>query len=332
MSSADNASTSLPVGVWRLQAGVEDAGQRLDQYLAAQLPQLSRGQWRRVIDLGGVHCNGRRMRRCSTEMAAGDRVEAYLDGRPLEPFRFGDELVIYRDPYLLALNKPVGVETQPTHARFVGSLYEALLSWLRDQSKNPRHSPELGMVQRLDRDTSGLMVFSTHVRAHAALTRSFAGRDVRKTYLALVGGAPPLEGEFRSLLARSRKANLVKSVPAGGKEAITRFRRLACGDGFALVEVEPLTGRSHQIRVHFAEAGFPLLGDRRYGGIESVMGTALRRHQLHAWKLDLAHPVEPRRLALSAPLAEDMHDLLLGCGWNAETLSARFGAAEALTD
>jgi len=323
MSHPDGFASTLPSGVWRLEVEAQVAGLRIDQYLATALPHLSRGQWRKVIDLGGVHCNGRRMRRCSLQVASGDRVEAYLDGRPLEPFRFSEALVVYRDPYLLALNKPAGVETQPTHARYVGTLYEALQTWLREASGAPHRSPELGMIQRLDRDTSGLIVFTTHVRAHAGLTQAFTGRDVRKNYLALVQGAPPPHGEFRSLLARSRKGNLVKSVPAGGKEAITRFRTLSSSEGVALVLVEPLTGRSHQIRVHLAEAGFPLLGDWRYGGPRTVRGIPIDRHQLHAWTLDVPHPVESRRLALAAPLADDMRALLATFGWDAEALAAR---------
>lgn len=315
----NSPSESTPrAGVWRLSVEAADQGERIDRFLAQVLPQLSRGQWRKAIELGGVHYNGRRTRRCGTTLLAGDKVEAYLDGRSLDPFRLDERSLVYRDRYLVALNKPHGIDTQPTHARFVGTLYEAMLTWLRSQSRNPRSEPSLGMIQRLDRDTSGLIVFSIHPQAHAGLTKAFAAREARKTYLALVAGSISGEGEFRSLLARSRKGNLVKSVPAGGKEAVTRYRVLDSNTDCSLVLVEPKTGRSHQIRAHFAEAGHPLLGDLRYGGPARVASRQIARQQLHAWQLEVTHPVNTELLQLAAPLPEDMQQLLGYFGWSVD--------------
>jgi len=319
--------------LWRLEVDHHSAGQRLDQFLASRLQELSRGAWRKVVDLGGVHHNGRRIRRCSTLVEAGDRVEVYLDGRSLDPFRLAADDFVYRDEYLVAINKPAGIETQPTHARFAGTLYEALGTWLRDQPTKRRGDPEVGMIQRLDRDTSGLLVFSIHPRAHKALTRAFTERTAHKSYLALVQGRIPSEtGEFRSLLARSRKGNLVKTVPAGGKEAITRYRLIAAGEKASLVLVEPLTGRSHQIRVHFAEAGYPLLGDLRYGGPSECCSIAIARQQLHAWRLSFPHPVHGSPLTLEAPLAVDMRSLLDSFGWRDELLHGARPEAACSTD
>jgi 23S rRNA pseudouridine1911/1915/1917 synthase len=168
------------------------------------------------------------------------------------------------------------------------------------------------MVQRLDRDTSGLMVFSIHKRAHGALTQAFAGRAVRKVYLALVAGRMPLDkGEFRSLLARNRASNLVRSVERGGKEAITRYRVLEEFTDASLVEIEILTGRSHQIRVHFSEAGHPLLGDIRYGGQSTCISVDIHRQMLHSYRLTLSHPVRGNPLDLEAPLPHDFESLLI---------------------
>jgi 23S rRNA pseudouridine1911/1915/1917 synthase len=139
------------------------ASMRLDQYLAAAIDGLSRTAARRIVELGGVHISGRRVRRCAQPVQAGEMVEVYLDDLPAESFALRDELVIYKDRYLLAVNKPAGVETQPTPARYQGTLYASLLEYLRNPFR-PLDRPALGMVQRLDRGTSGVIVFSIHPR------------------------------------------------------------------------------------------------------------------------------------------------------------------------
>jgi 23S rRNA pseudouridine1911/1915/1917 synthase len=167
------------------------------------------------------------------------------------------------------------------------------------------------MAQRLDRETSGVLLFSIHRRAHAGLTQAIAGRSATKIYLALVSGVlPSPSGEFRSLLARNRASNLMRSVAKGGKEAITRYRVLQDWGAASLLEIELLTGRSHQIRAHLSEAGHPLLGDVRYGGPVAVVGLDIPRQMLHSWRLTLDHPVEQRKLTLEAPLPTDFQSLV----------------------
>ncbi len=295
---------------YRLTAGAEDDGTRLDQFIARHQPELSRTLLRKVIDLGGVHVAGKRVRKCSFAVRRGQGVEVYIDGLPLEPFTLSDDHILHRDKYLLAINKPAGVDTQPTPSRYKGTLYDALLRFLQDPFR-PKDRPSLGMVQRLDRDTSGVMVFSIHPSCHRALTESFVGRDVKKVYLALVAGSlQEKAGEFRSLLAKNRASNLVRSVARGGKEAITRYRVVEEFRGASLVEVELLTGRSHQIRAHFSEAGHPLLGDSRYGGPDQFVGRPVLRQMLHSRRLLLSHPRLQGPLDLEAPLPADMEKLL----------------------
>lgn len=294
---------------YRFIAGPEETGLRLDQFISGRSQDLSRTLVRKLVDFGGVHIDGRRSRRCSQAVAAGMKVEIFVDGLPLETFRL-ETAVLFRDPYLLAVDKPAGIETQPTPARFKGTLYAALLDYLHDPFR-PQQPPTVGMVQRLDRDTSGVLVFSIHQRAHRGLTEAFAGRHVRKTYLAVVAGRmSAAEGEFRSLLARNRATNKVKSVVKGGKEAVTCYRVREKFADATLVEVEILTGRSHQIRVHLAEAGHPLLGDQLYGGPRLWHGHAVERQMLHAWRLCFRHPVSGAALELEAPIPTDMADLL----------------------
>jgi 23S rRNA pseudouridine1911/1915/1917 synthase len=292
-----------------LTATAAEAGMRIDQFLAACIGELSRGHAKKVIDLGGVHVGGRRVRQCSLTLRAGEQIEVFLDALPLQPFVLEPSAMLFRDPYLLALDKPAGIPVQPTPARYKGTIYAALEAFLHNPFR-PLDRPTLGMVQRLDQETSGVMIFSIHPRAHKALTAAFVGREVNKEYRALLQGAPPAEGEIRSLLARSRRTNRVQSVAAGGKEAITRFRILQYFDGAALAAVQILTGRSHQIRAHLAEAGHPLLGDRLYGGPQSCHGQLIPRTMLHSWQLSLNHPVSGEHLVLQSPLPNDMEELV----------------------
>lgn len=296
----------MATDVLRIVVPPEAAGERLDQLLARSDTGLSRTLARKLIELGGVHLDGRRTRRCGQALSPGQRIEVFRDGGSLDPFVLHDEHVLYRDTYLLALNKPAGIETQPTPARYRGTLYAALLDYLHNPYR-PLDKPALGMVQRLDRDTSGVMIFSIHARSHKGLSTLFFEHRVAKTYLALVQGRMVNDsGEFRSQLARNRKSNRYHSVASGGKEAVTCFRVLERFREVSLVEVEILTGRTHQIRVHFAEAGHPLLGDRSYGGATSTTG----RQMLHAWRIVLPHPVSGEPLTFEAPLPEDMNGVL----------------------
>lgn len=306
----EHLNATLRPGVYRMNAGQQHAGQRLDLFLAESIPGAGRGLLKRLIDLGGVHVDGRRVRRCSLPLAPGQSVELHHDGLPLEPFAITGARILYRDRYLLALDKPAGIATQPTPARYQGTVYAALCDYLKESGK-----VSLGMVQRLDRDTSGVMIFSIHPAAHRGLTAAFSAHRVTKRYLALVAGVPSEPaGEFRSLVARRHSTNRMVSVERGGKEAITRYRVLAGTACAALVEVEIPTGRSHQIRLHFAEAGHPLLGDAGYGGPRSVDARAVPRQMLHARELLLQHPVGGAPLHLVAPLPEDFRAVMAVLG------------------
>ena len=286
--------------------------QRLDQYLSQSIVDLSRTAAKKVIDLGGVHINGRRVRSCSTSICSGDSVEVYIDHLPLDPYRLTGSDILYQDQYIIVINKPAMIDTQPTHARFKGTLFEALQWHLKDPFR-PRQKADIGMVQRLDRGTSGIIVFSIHPRAHKEMTRVFLQHEIKKNYLAVVQGAPEGErGEIRSFLARSRKENRVKSVEKGGKEAITRFKTAERFPDFSLLNIEILTGRSHQIRAHMSEQNCPLVGDERYGGSSMVAGIKVARHLLHAEKLAFHHPVLDKDMAFVAPLPRDMLLVLNG--------------------
>ncbi len=291
--------------LFRMTVRDSTSGVRIDQYLSDEIPELSRTEARKIIDLGGVHLNGRRVRTCSLTVHAGTEIEMYIDGLPFDIFRLADAHVLYRDKYLLVLNKPAGIDTQPTPSRYKGTLYDALLAYLGPVPG--RKKPELGMVQRLDRGTSGLMVFSIHQNSHSGLSKIFLEHQVQKRYLALVENAPePAANEICSQLARSRRLNRMVSVQHGGKNAITRYQTKLASDSGALLEIELLTGRTHQIRAHMSEAGSALLGDSLYDGVMNFSGYLLTRPMLHAYKLAFNHPVTDEPLSFELAMPEDM--------------------------
>ena len=294
----------------RFTVPAEDQGSRADLYLHRQLPEISRGNIKKIIDLGGLHIDGRRTRKAGRTLTSGEKIELHRDLRPLQPYRIMDDEVVFQDKHLIVLNKPAGVETQPTPARYKGTLFEALQVYLGRDRRFGRKL-EIGMAQRLDRDTSGVLAFSIHPAAHKGFSNQIQQRQVTKNYLALCQGRlAQSTGEFRSLLAKARKQNIYKSVTKGGKEAVTRFTVVHQFKEFSLVNIELVTGRTHQIRAHFSEAGHPLLGDQQYGGVPRLAGVEMARHLLHSHRLRLNHPVSGQQLAFTAPLPKDFTTLL----------------------
>jgi len=307
---------------YRFNVPPELSRQRLDQIITACCKDLSRTCARKLIDIGGVHLQGRRVRKCGQSLEPGAEIEVFIDGRDLDPYRIDSGSVLYRDKYVFALNKPTGIPIQPTPARYKGTVYEAMLHLLYNPYQ--RHNkPELAMVQRLDRDTSGVVIFSIHKRSHKALTATFTERKAKKVYLALVAGIPQKSsGSIHSILARHRASGRMKSVAKGGKEAITHYRVLEQRESYALLEVEILTGRTHQIRVHLSEAGLPIVGDTFYNGPVKLNSYCMERCMLHAYTLTLQHPCEAdRSLHLKAPLPSDFKRALSYAGLNYASIS-----------
>lgn len=292
--------------IHRIHTKSSDQGIRLDNYLHDHLDELSKSQLRKIIDLGGVHIDGRRVRKCSKIINPDQKIEVHRDLRSLEPFRIDENTVVFEDKHIIVLNKPPGVECQPTPARYKGTLFEALQVWLKRDMRFGKKL-HIGMSQRLDRDTSGLIVFSIHPQSHKGLSSQFTNRTIVKKYLALVENCPrPPQGTIRSYLAKQRRSNRMKSVEQGGKEAITHFKVLQTNSEFSLVAITLETGRTHQIRVHFSEAGYPLLGDLKYNGKQNEGDKHFTRHCLHSWQLEFNHPITGNPLRFEAELPSDM--------------------------
>jgi tRNA pseudouridine32 synthase/23S rRNA pseudouridine746 synthase len=208
---------------------------------------------------------------------------------------FARSLVIYEDGHLIAFNKPSGLPVQGG-AGVAQSLEDLLAVFAKSNGKTPR------LVHRLDRETSGVIIAARTKPAAAFFSAAFAGRDAEKTYLAITCGAPaPPEGEIDAPLHKvSRKGLDIMEVAANGQAARTRYRTLKAANGAALVELQPETGRMHQLRAHLAHIGVPIAGDGKYGGLFQLGATSTPQLLLHALRLDLPHP-EAGRIALEAP-------------------------------
>lgn len=235
--------------------------------------------------------------------------------------------VLYEDADVVVVDKAPGMVVHPGAGHAQGTLVHALLHHVDDLS-GVGGEERPGIVHRLDRGTSGLLVVAKHDRAHRALAEQFAEHSAHRTYLALTIGAPDrLTGTIRSELARDPKDRLrfASSETGMGKEAITHWRRLGTGRGLALVACRLETGRTHQIRVHLTEAGWPIAGDplyrRRFAQPPAWLAPRLAPHRplLHAWRLAFDHPSDGRRLVLEAPLPPDMADVLADAGIPAPT-------------
>lgn len=277
-------------------------GQRLDLFLVGALQGVSRKTIKQALDGGQVFVNGRVARKASLPLVGGDSLRITLSG-PVPRLTLEEPEILLLDPDLLALNKPAGLPSHPTGSGQLDALSWAD-AWLRQQGE----AGEPILLHRLDADTSGVLLLARTAEANRCLARSFAEREMEKCYLALVAGSPPAEFAVDNYL-RPGKRGRTQVVHSGGQRAQTQFRTLTQGPGFALVEARPKTGRTHQIRVHLAGSGYPLLGDLLYGGPASLAGAAsglvFRRHLLHAQCLRFNHPRDGRIVTIEAPLPAD---------------------------
>ena len=282
-----------------LAVGPGDEGERLDRFIAAR-GGISRGEARRALDAGGVFLDGRRCKVASRPVHPGQSVAVNLEeaGRVAGSVApLGPERLLHADAELVAVDKPAGVPSQPTLTSDAGTLPELAGALVG--------SP-VTLVHRLDRETSGVTVFARTKSAAAALAEAFRTGGPEKTYLALCARAPsPPEGRIDQPLGKDPARAGLRRVDPRGDPAATRYRTLREGAGAALVEASPETGRTHQIRVHLAHLGAPLLGDARYGGPRRVGEVAIPRVMLHALRLELTHPSTGARLVLEAPVPED---------------------------
>jgi 23S rRNA pseudouridine1911/1915/1917 synthase len=335
----------------------QEGGVRLDQYLTDKLPNVTRSKVQRGIKEGRVAVNGAAQTKPSYPVQPGDHIVCRILRPP--PLEVGPEPipldVVYEDAWLLVVNKPAGLVVHPAYGHRSGTLVNALLHHvgagplaaesleaeadeaddedlgLSTAGAGPRFEGDPtvrpGLVHRLDKDTSGLLVVAKTDAAHAALAAQFAGRTIRRRYLGLVWGVPdPPAGRVETWLGRDpRDRKRVAVRPEGqGKWAATNYETAEAFAHTAVVRFRLETGRTHQIRVHAAHLGHPLLGDATYGGERLRAGpdtarrrqffanlfAAMPRHALHAHTLGFRHPATGRDLDFEAPLPDDIAHVL----------------------
>ena len=286
-----------------------DAGRRLDQVLVRRVTavsRLSRTTAQRWIEAGAVEIDARVVTRPSATVLEGASIRVTLpDDAPLKTRPAAEPAaidVVYQDEHLLVVNKPAGVVVHPTYKQTSGTLLNGLLWHLRE-----RGPITPGILTRLDKDTSGLMVVALAPGVHAAAQRDAAAGRIRKEYLAIVSATPkPPSGTITLALARDPDDRR-RVVPApGGAPSETRYELLSASAHGALVRCELVTGRTHQIRVHLSARGWPIVGDRVYGTADPRIG----RQALHAWRVSMPHPVTRAAMSFEAPLPEDMAALV----------------------
>ena len=295
-----------------LVVGPEAAGQRLDVWLARRLPSLSRARLQALIAEGHVLLDGARTR-ASARLRPGQLARVTIPAPvPAEPQPEDIELaVVHEDGHLIVVNKPAGLVVHPGAGTSGGTLVNALLGHVRDLS-GVGGVLRPGIVHRLDKGTSGLLVVAKDDETHRALVRQFAGRTVEKEYLALVLGVPSRpSGEVDAPIGRDPVHRQKMSVRAPrGREARSSWRIEERFDGATLLRVRIHTGRTHQIRVHLASIGHPVAGDATYGGTRTPSSrragarealVSLQRPALHAARLAFVHPGSGERLEFEAP-------------------------------
>ena len=298
MTAEEPAPTVLSVIV-----DAHGAGQRTDRFLSEQAGIVSRSQLRQRLTT--LRVNGREAKP-SARLGAGDRVEAVL--APPPPITLLPEpiplQVLFEDDDVVVIDKPSGMVVHPGSGNRNGTLVNALLHRYHDLADRFPDSPRPGIVHRLDKDTSGVMIVAKHAAAHAHLAAQFSGRQVGKIYHAWVAGQPvPAIGRIEARLCRDPRNPLRFRVTEGqGKSALTRYRVLTSRPGAAFVALRPITGRTHQLRVHLRWLGHPVLGDPLYAG--RARGTAPRL-LLHARRLTITLPRTDTAHTFEAPLPPD---------------------------
>jgi 23S rRNA pseudouridine1911/1915/1917 synthase len=317
----------------RFQVGAPSAGTRLDLFLVSTCSDLSRSRVQKLIEEGAVRISGRPAKRSHT-VRAGEDVE--LEVSDPKPTALTPEAiplsVLYEDEDLLAIDKPPGLVVHPSPGHASGTLVNALLHHVQDLA-GVGGELRPGIVHRLDRDTSGVLLVAKTDRAHESLSRQMKKRSMRKVYLALAAGVPKVrKGEVTLAIARDprdrkkmKAFRLAEGAPAGAREARTVYEieREWPSLGLTLLRCLLVTGRTHQIRVHLAAAGLPVVGDPVYGRprYERVGDPALKalltgfpRQALHAERIAFRHPATNEHMEIVSPLPSDLSELLDALG------------------
>ena len=306
---------------YRFEVTQEDVGSRLDLFLSRMSLELSRNQVQRLIDNNCILVNDK-PQKSSYKLRLKDQIQVFVPPPPpvqLQPEPLSLD-VVFEDDHLIVVNKPPGLVVHPATSHRTSTLVHGLL-YHCDHLADLGGPLRPGIVHRLDKDTSGIIVVAKDDSTYRHLSKQFKRKLVYKEYSALVyGRLPHSSGQFTDPIRRHPKNRKKMGIMAGGREAFTFWWLELLFGEVSLVKVVIKTGRTHQIRVHFAHAHHPVVGDATYGGkkrVKAVQNHLLRarlskikRQMLHARRLSLVHPVTGETLDWSAPLPEDMSELL----------------------
>ena len=300
------------------QVTQDSAGSRLDQAAAELFPDFSRGRLQTWIKQGELTVNGKRAKP-SARMLGGEKlcIEAQLVSEgEVEPQDIPLD-IIFTDEHLLVLNKPAGLVVHPAAGNWDGTLQNALLHYAPDLDTLPRS----GIVHRLDKDTSGVMVVARSLKAHASLVKQLQTRSMSRVYEAVVKGDIPSGGTIKANIDRNPRDRKKMAVRESGRTSTSHYKLIQRLPGTSHVEVSLESGRTHQIRVHMTHIGYPIVGDLLYGrgpikrkGLPESAITAINRfprQALHARTLRLIHPETGEECEFNAPLADDMNELVM---------------------
>jgi 23S rRNA pseudouridine1911/1915/1917 synthase len=311
-----------------LSVGESDKGLRLDKFIATKVPDISRTRIKTIIENGNVLLSGQNITDSAYRVKSGDEIEMEVPEAVDSDMRANEEIklnIVYEDDEFLVIDKQAGLTVHPGAGNHDETMANALMAYCGDTLSGVGGVARPGIVHRLDKDTSGLILVAKTDRAHTSLSEQIAERTAQRSYLAVVWGVPkPHVGTFESNIARNPKNRLKMSiVEEGGRVAITHYTvKKIYGVGLAsLVECRLQTGRTHQIRLHMSEAGHPLIGDPLYGRRNSnnlkTLPEALRqylqhfkRQALHSYKLGVEHPVTDDYIELKSELPEDISQLI----------------------
>lgn len=310
-----------------------DPGQtliRVDKFLTDRITGASRSRVQQSADAGNVEVNGE-PQKSSYKVKPGDVVTVMMSYPPKDTSIIPEDIpldIVYEDDELLVVNKPAGMVVHPGHGNFQGTLLNALAWHFGERKPFEAGDDRLGLVHRIDKDTSGLLVIAKTPRSKADLSAQFFNKTTSRLYNALVWGVPDSEGTIIGNIGRDPKDRLAMAVfPEGseqGKHAVTHYRVLESFNYVSLVECRLETGRTHQIRAHFKHIGHPLFADERYGGDKILRGTTFAKYKqfvdncfkicprqaLHARTLGFRHPVTREQMSFSSPLPKDMEALI----------------------
>lgn len=287
-----------------------EQNKRLDMYIAEEKKELSRTTIKRLLENGDILVN-KKIQKASYKPEAGDRIQINMP-EVVETKLVAQDIpvpVIYEDKDIIVVNKPKGMVVHPANGNPDGTLVNAILAMCKDSLSGIGGEIRPGIVHRLDKDTSGLLIIAKNDLAHMNMSKQIQDRKVIKKYIALVRGTvPENEATIDMPIARSQKDRKKMTVDKNGKEAVTHFKVLARYDKYTLLEVKIDTGRTHQIRVHMSYIGHPVIGDEVYSNGKNEFG--VKGQMLHAKYLEFKHPITGKDIKLEAPLPEYFEEVL----------------------